>query len=285
MSDTTNTPSRFRPRPQGAAVGAPTVLSLFAGVGGIDLGLHRALGATTAAYSEVDPYACRVLARHHPTADDLGDVTTIDWSAHGHGAYDIIAGGFPCQDISVAGKGGGVAAGHRSGLWRHLADAIRVIRPRGVLLENVPAILHRGLDRVLGDLAACGYDAEWDCVPAAALGAPHRRDRWWLVAYPHGAGQREQRRPLTAAPQHPAAERHGAVLGDRHAASAPVEAGPWPAPSPPQWQAEPAVGRVTDGLPNRVDRLRGLGNAVVPQVAEHVARVAVQRQLWPWPAK
>src|SRR3972149_10628593 len=121
------------------------------------------------------------MALRFPDAVSLGDITMIEWSDVER--PDIICGGFPCQDISLAGKGAGID-GDKSGLWRYYADAIREIRPRGVLVENVAALLVRGLGRVLGDLAACGYDAEWDCVPAAAVGAPHRRDRSFVIAYP-----------------------------------------------------------------------------------------------------
>jgi DNA (cytosine-5)-methyltransferase 1 len=104
---------------------------------------------------------------------------------------DVLCGGFPCQDLSYAGKGAGID-GERSGLWSEYARLIRELRPRYVVVENVPALLGRGLGRVLGDLAACGYDAEWDCLPASAFGAPHRRDRVWLVAYPYADGGRRQ---------------------------------------------------------------------------------------------
>jgi DNA (cytosine-5)-methyltransferase 1 len=107
---------------------------------------------------------------------------------------DVLAGGFPCQDLSYAGKGAGID-GERSGLWGEYARLIRELRPRYVVVENVTALLARGMGRVLGDLAACGYDAEWDCIPAAAVGAPHRRDRVWIVAYPNGAGLEGHRGP------------------------------------------------------------------------------------------
>jgi DNA (cytosine-5)-methyltransferase 1 len=100
---------------------------------------------------------------------------------------DVLCGGFPCQDISLAGKGAGIG-GERSGLWAEYARLIRDLRPRYVIVENVAALLARGLDVVLADLAACGYDAEWDCLPASAFGAPHQRDRLWLVAYPESGG-------------------------------------------------------------------------------------------------
>lgn len=245
------------------------VLSLFSGIGGLDLGLE-AHGCKTVAYSEIDPYASRVMAERFPDAVNVGDITTIDWGAVNErfGRIDIICGGFPCQDISFAGKGAGIAEGTRSGLWAFYADAVRVLRPGGVLVENVAAILSRGIDRVLGDLAACGYDAEWDCIPASAVGAPHRRDRAFVIAYP----TREQRPPRRCMEQgyswRPPTQYRG---GSSDAFSE-------------GWRREktwnggkPNVGRLVHGVPNRVHRLRCLGNAVVPQVAEHVAGILLDR--------
>jgi DNA (cytosine-5)-methyltransferase 1 len=300
------------------------VLSLFAGIGGIDLGLE-AHGCETVAYSEVDPYACRVMAQHFPNAVNLGDITAIDWEdvAREH-SIDIICGGFPCQDISTAGLGAGIADGTRSGLWANYADAIRILRPRGVLVENVAALLARGLDRVLGDLAACGYDAEWDCIPAAAVGAPHLRDRLFIVAYPgsvehEGPSDAERGATTAGLPQadrvpdaerdelriEPVAERGGSgspqLADDGSSRDVADTAGKhgrtgrtgragrtpahgegrrtaWPTPRRRDWWAvEPDVGRVADGVPARMDRLRCLGNAVVPQVAEHVAGILIDR--------
>jgi len=229
------------------------VLSLFAGIGGIDLGLER-IGCTTVAYSEVDPYACRVMAERFPDAVNLGDITTIDWEDVRGYDIDIIAGGFPCQDISIAGSGAGIGDDTRSGLWRHYADAIRILRPRGVLVENVAALTRNGMGRVLGDLAACGFDADWDCVPAAALGAPHCRDRVFILAYPNTAGSQ-----------------------GLHDEGIRVGLQPFARPVRREWEAEPVLDRVANGIPKRVDRLRCLGNAVVPQVAEHVGRILLER--------
>lgn len=172
------------------------VLSLFSGIGGIDIGLER-VGMKVVAHSEIDPYASKVLTKHWPNVPNIGDISKVKWF-HGvdgnaaktpehpggiHiGPIDVIAGGFPCQDISLAGKGAGIKEGTRSGLWSYYAAAIRILRPRYIIVENVAALLSRGLDRVLGDLAALRYDAWWDCVPAASVGAPHRRDRVFIVA-------------------------------------------------------------------------------------------------------
>ena len=163
--------------------------SLFAGIGGLDLGLERA-GMECLWQVEINDYATQVLERHWPGVRRHRDVRTFppagDWSV------DLICGGFPCQDISLAGAGAGIE-GERSGLWSEFARIIGELRPRFVVLENVSAIRARGLGTVLGPgLAALGYDALWDCIPASAIGAPHRRDRWFCVAYANGAKLREQ---------------------------------------------------------------------------------------------
>jgi DNA (cytosine-5)-methyltransferase 1 len=140
----------------------------------------------TAWFAEVDPYASAVLRKHWPEVPNHGDVRNI-----GRGTVcpvDVLCGGFPCQDISNAGKRAGID-GERSGLWGEFARIIGELRPRFVIVENVAALLGRGIERVLGDLAALGFDAEWHCIPASAVGAPHRRDRVWIVAYADGREQ------------------------------------------------------------------------------------------------
>jgi DNA (cytosine-5)-methyltransferase 1 len=157
------------------------VLDLFSGIGGFSLGLERA-GMKTIAFCEIDPYCRKVLAKHWPGVKIHEDVKQLDGNQY-VGAVDVICGGFPCQDISVAGKGVGLS-GERSGLWREYARLIRQIRPRYVIVENVAALLSRGMGDVLGDLAEIGYDAEWHCISAAYVGLPQLRDRIWIVAYP-----------------------------------------------------------------------------------------------------
>ena len=159
-----------------------TVGSLFAGIGGNDLGLERA-GMRTLWQVELDPWCRRVLAKHWPDVERFEDVREV--GAHNLSPVDLIAGGFPCQDISIAGRAAGIG-GARSGLWGEFARIVRELRPRYVLVENSPVLTSRGMDVVLGDLAASGYDAEWDCLPAAAFGAPFVRDRVFVVATPCG---------------------------------------------------------------------------------------------------
>src|SRR6187551_321237 len=123
---------------------------------------------------EIDPYCRRVLAKHWPDVRRHDDVRTFPPTDAGEWRVDVICGGFPCQDISNAGKRAGID-GERSGLWAEYARIVRALRPSIVVVENVAALLNRGIERVLGDLAACGFDAEWEVLPAAAAGAPHFR--------------------------------------------------------------------------------------------------------------
>jgi DNA (cytosine-5)-methyltransferase 1 len=161
------------------------VLDLFSGIGGFSLGLERTGGFETVAFCEIDTFCRRVLAKHWPTVRQYDDVRTLTADALERDgiAVDVICGGFPCQDISLAGLGEGMD-GARSGLWSEIRRLVCDLRPSFVLVENVAALLGRGLDRVLGDLAALGYDAEWHCIPVGRLGAPHESDRVWIVAYP-----------------------------------------------------------------------------------------------------
>ncbi|HET9153130.1 MAG TPA: DNA cytosine methyltransferase [Solirubrobacterales bacterium] len=162
--------------------------SLFSGIGGFDLGFERA-GMRVSWQVELDPYCRAVLARHFPDAARFEDVREV--GARNLDPVDLLCGGFPCQDLSAAGRGAGID-GARSGLWSEFARIVRELRPRYVVVENVPALLtgkgkrwERGpIGRVLGDLAEARYDAEWACLSAGEFGAPHLRKRIWIVAYP-----------------------------------------------------------------------------------------------------
>lgn len=160
------------------------VLDLFSGIGGFSLGLERTGGFETVAFCEIEPYCRAVLKKHWPNVpcyEDVRELTGARLAADGI-AVDVICGGFPCQDVSCAGKRTGLA-GERSGLYRELVRALRLVRPRHAIVENVAALLGDGMGTVLGDVAESGFDIEWDCVPAQALGAPHERDRVWIVAH------------------------------------------------------------------------------------------------------
>ena len=239
-----------------------TLGSLFAGIGGIELGLERTGGFRTVWQVENDPFACRVLAKHWPSVRRHDDVRTFPPGPADDWRCDLVCGGFPCQDISRAGRKAGIG-GPSSGLWGDFATAVGVLRPRFVLVENTPSLLVRGMSVVLGDLAALGYDAEWDCLPAASFGAPHIRDRLFLLAYRRDAFW------------NPAV--HDSLRGRYRAPEKTVFAGRGSLELSSWWAREPGVARMVHGLPrgldrSRRDRVRALGNAVVPQVAEHIGR-------------
>ena len=271
------------------------VLDLFSGIGGFSLGLERA-GFRTVAFCEIDPYCRRVLAKHWPEVPIYDDVRTVSADrlrADGI-AVDVICGGFPCQDISSAGKGAGLA-GERSGLWREYARIIGELRPRYVIVENVAALLYRGLDDVLGDLATLRYDTEWHCIPASAVGAPHRRDRVWIVAYTEGnrwpergawnIGRGDIAERRINEPAGTSASGGASVVADANSTQRQRMRGPIgirqeyaDAGRSGWWEVEPDVGRVAHGVPSRVDRLRALGNAVVPQIPELIGRAILQSE-------
>ena len=237
------------------------VLSLFAGIGGLELGLERA-GMTTVGQVELDPYCTEVLATHWPEVPHHDDVRTAPewWLSEPRPRVDVVAGGFPCQPFSVAGAQLGTAD-ERWG-WPWMADVIRAVGPRYVVVENVAALLRDvgAFGRVLGDLHRLGFDAEWSIVTACAAGAPHMRRRLFVVAYPTG-----ELWPARLA------EELGwigqtAVRRDRDGQHA------WRRPE--VWmEAAGSPDRVADGVSTRM--VAAGGNAVVPQVAELVGRLIV----------
>lgn len=227
------------------------LLDLFSGIGGFSLGLERTGGFKTVAFCEIDPFCRRVLAKHWPEVpcyDDVRELTADRLAADGI-AIDAICGGFPCQDLSEAGDREGID-GERSGLWREYARIIGEVRPRVAVVENVPELLSGAngawFSRVLGDLAALGYDAVWHCIQAADLGAAHIRDRLWIAAF------------LPDAEEERCVERWGQQLAQVRA----------PAGDIYSFSHEPEPPRVADGVPNRMDRVGACGNAIVPLIAE-----------------
>lgn len=249
--------------------------SLFSGVGGLDLGLE-ACGMTTVWQCEIDVAAAGVLARHWDVPNH-GDLTTVDWSTVE--PVDVLCGGFPCQDLSYAGKGAGLA-GARSGLWSEYTRAIRSLRPRHVVVENVAALVGRGMGRVLGDLAALGYDARWGCIRASDAGAPHRRERVFIVAAdaddkrsdwsgacsgrwpePSHGGDVVTDRAVAWGKYEPAIRRWESIVGP---APVPVDERERLSPSFVEWMVGLPVGWTDVGI-SRTARLKGLGNIVVPQ--------------------
>lgn len=262
----------------------PTVGSLFSGIGGIDLGLER-VGFRPAWFCERNEWCQKILAKHWPEVHCYHDIHDIGKNAP---SVDLLAGGFPCQPVSVAGKR--LAEDDPRWLWPEFGRLIRILRPRAALLENVPGLFTSGFGIVLSDLAALGYDAEWDCIPAAAVGAPHRRDRVFIIATPRPDLRRDMADALDTGSFGNGSAGRDAVRSGGQVVADPTWEGLERANREVrleqrsrcrdysgggiqnQWEPEPAVGRVAHGIPRRVDRLRGLGNAVVPQVAEVVGR-------------
>ena len=228
-------------------------LALFSGAGGGILG-GKLLGWKTICAVELDAYAASVLvARQNdgclepfPIWDDVRTFDGRPWK----GRVDVVSGGFPCQDISGAGRGAGID-GEKSGLWGEMARVIREVRPRCVYVENSPVLTSRGLHRVLGDLAEMGFDAEWGVLGADDVGANHRRKRIWIVADAGRFGRLSSKKPIRTGWD---TAQHGG----------------W-------WETEPDVGRVVDGVASRVDRLKCLGNGQVPAVAATAFRLLAQR--------
>lgn len=244
-------------------------LALFAGAGGGILGGHL-IGWRTVCAVEIEPYPRNILLERQnegvlPQFPIWDDVTTFDGRPW-RGIIDVVSGGFPCQDVSSAGSGGGIE-GERSGLWREMARIIRDIRPRYAFVENSPMLTSRGLGRVLGDLAEMGYDAAWGVLGASDLGAPHVRKRIWIVGLnsqcKNGGGWGADV-PNTNMPQ---LERANSIsfCNEEKKSGARMSCGS--RENRPCWKIEPDVGRVADGVAARVDRLKAIGNGQVPCVA------------------
>lgn len=301
-------------------------LDLFSGIGGFALGAYWAgMRFDNHYFSEVDPWAVDLYQKRFPDAIPLGNIKGIDGKTLADTAEPrpengqnrarrgaptlagelerpstdwILTGGFPCQDISFAGGGAGLD-GERSGLWYEMHRIIGELRPRYVIVENVAALFTRGIDAVLGSLAEIGYDAEWETIRASDMGAPHRRERVWIVAYPNEQGESERAGNAgegrgELAPDVPDANESGlegrqvqCQCADKRVARSGGMGDTDGSPQvtfteesrsrdsvsqPSGWTTEPDVGRLAHGVPNRIHRLRGLGNAIVPQIAELIFR-------------
>lgn len=277
-------------------------LDLFAGIGGFAFGLERTGGFKTAAFCEIDEKAQMVLKKHWPNVPVFGDVTTLTKEKLDEQGItiDIITGGFPCQDISFAGRGAGLE-GERSGLWFEFARLIEEIQPKYAIIENVSALRFRGLDQVLWSLAEIGYDAEWHCIPAKAIGAPHQRDRIWIIAYPQGRKldntecvgcyeKRDDHEEYDGDKFSPTSQ-HSSSMADANSAglerrektrdTSRLRAQLYEqltrcSEGETEWSTEPNVGRVANGVPRRVDRLKQLGNAVVPQIPQLIGEAILE---------
>ena len=265
------------------------ICSLFSGIGGLELGLEWAGLGETLWQVEQDKYCLEVLAKHWPNAERFNDVRSI--GIEDIRGAELLCGGFPCQDISVAGSGAGLA-GSRSSLWWEFDRLVGLVLPRVVVIENVPAIVGRGLSEVLCSLASRGYASEWDIISAASIGASHRRDRLFIIAHKDDTDSDGGRREVKREPEHQ--EQQGAPrreldgLGQERrrtgADNAPDADGEGleerqrktrertfsPIAGSDGRPIESRVCPVANGIPRRVAKLRALGNAVVPQVAYQV---------------
>jgi DNA (cytosine-5)-methyltransferase 1 len=275
------------------------MLDTFAGIGGFSYAATKLVGGyRTTQFIEIDPFCQKILKKHFPFTpihDDIRTFTAIP------GQYDVICGGFPCQSISVAGNRVGITEESRSGIFYELMRVIRMVRPRFVILENVAAILNNGLDIVLGELSQAGYDAEWSVISASSLGACHRRSRWWCVAYTNDYGSpsssiNEINDKTDSSSQERSYQVSQSSRSSESKDSRVVQSSTKPSNShskglqrqnfnemereiwaegntrrlDPNWRqyvSKPILPRGSDGLSNRVDRTKALGNSVVPQVA------------------
>tara|TARA_R110000787_G_scaffold215491_1_gene324592 strand:- start:38 stop:946 length:909 start_codon:yes stop_codon:yes gene_type:complete len=276
---------------------------LFAGIGGIGLGLEWTGEFEVVWQVEKDDYATKVLEKNWPAVRRWDDVCTFPPET-GTWECDLICGGFPCQDISFAGKGAGLE-GERSGLFYEGIRIIKTLRPRWVLLENVSALLVRGLGDVLRELAEIGYDAEWHCVPAASVGAPHRRDRIFILAHTHSSTDRfigKEEEETDCVPEinrtegcsrlsvgtggdtsdvansdSTGLERFRETGNARQVRAQETLGLLRSSEGERQWGIEPRVARMGYGFSHRIQRTRCLGNAVVPQVAQFIGEIIIQR--------
>lgn len=268
------------------------VLDLFSGIGGFSLGLERTGGFETIAFCEYEPFPRAVLAKHWPDVPCFPDVRTLKGSDI-DGAVDVICGGYPCQPFSTAGQRRGQEDDRH--LWPEFSRLVAQLRPAWVIGENVAGHISMGLDDVLSDLEGQGYACRTFVIPACAVGAPHRRDRVWTVAHcqklqRNGSGKHREQ-----------GQRQVSELGKRSSAQPLADAADARLQGRSQaghleskwarrdkqlerranlpgatWKPEPNVGRVAHGVSRRVDRLKALGNAVVPQIPEMIGRAILE---------
>ena len=288
------------------------VLDLFSGIGGFSLGLKRA-GMETIGFCEIDPFCRKVLAKHWPDVTVHTDIRSLDGKDY-KGRAEIICGGFPCQPFSQAGKRRGTEDDRH--LWPEMLRIISEVRPTWVIGENVIGIVKMELDSILSDLEGEGYQTRAFIIPACSIDAPHKRDRVWIIAHANGEGEsdgpinegpRPRQLELMADPnaglgavtqQAVQAGRATIISSSKDVADSESERVQrlWASgeqkphtyagqklslcgserPDPAKWEAEPGMGRVVDGIPNRVDRIKGLGNAVVPMVVEVIGNAIME---------
>jgi len=275
------------------------LIDTFSGIGGFSYAAEKLVGGfETVAFVECEPYAQKILKKHWPNVPIHDDIRTYNPEPY---SADVICGGFPCQDISVAGRQRGITKETRSGLFFELMRIICLVRPQYVVLENVAAILNNGLDIVLRELSQAGYDAEWAIISASSVGACHQRSRWWLIAYPNNNGSSATKKSRSVEKTDGGAEKRQNEVGKSQGSSQSkdsrviqqiakptntsskrlqrkvfkeMESKIWSSEHTrrlnPDWRSyasKPIFSGRSNGIPNRVDRTIAIGNSVVPQVA------------------
>lgn len=267
------------------------VLDLFSGIGGFSLGLERA-GMQTVAFCEIEPFCRAVLKKHWPDVPQYEDIRML--KGEQVGPVDLVCGGYPCQPFSTAGERRGAEDDRH--LWPEMRRLVEELRPAWVLGENVAGHITLGLDQVLSDLDALGYATRAFVIPAVAVDAPHRRDRVWIVAHADSA-EREARGAIPSGDGQSIdgqgwAALRGSLLPNASSFGLEKQGGVGKRERPTQegnrqanhavdgcrWPAEPRVGRVAPRVPQRVDRLKALGNSVVPQVVELIGKAIMEAQ-------
>lgn len=280
--------------------------SLFSGIGGMEIGLSRAIpNAVPVWFCEKEDYPRSILRKHWPGVPIYDNVKNINKS--NVESIDILTGGFPCQSISLCGNMRGLQDDEKSGLWREMWRIIRDLRPRIVIMENVANVIHLGGTDVVGSLAEIGYCVEWEIVSAEQMGAPHLRRRWFAVAYPDGVGLQKARTEFktTGSIKHRKLDTfdsksfgivtdpdgvgsvktlHKGVTSFDRSGSDILRRGPsFDTKNENYWtqnpNPKPTICRLDDGIPDRVARLKALGNAIVPACSEYVGRCVVQSGL------
>lgn len=239
------------------------VLDLFSGIGGFSLGLERTGGFETVAFCEIDPFCQKVLKKHWPDVQIYDDVRTLNYDR----AVDVITGGFPCQDVSIANQTPLGMAGDRTSLWKYYLKLIKEKKPKYVIAENVTALRFRGLEQILGQLSEVGYDAEWHCLPASAFGSIQNRDRIWIIAYPSG-----QRVKGLLSSKNISQARQGRACRQEDLQQ--VYANPFGGNSWPQ----PLIRGGRRQFPDWVDRIHALGNSLDPDIPEMIGYAILEAE-------
>jgi len=245
------------------------VLDLFSGIGGFTLGLEATGGFKTIGFCEIDPFASAVLKKRFPGVPNYGDIlklTSSKLQQDNITSIEVLCGGFPCQDISLPAHGKGIY-GEQSGLWFEYERLIAEMGPRWVIIENVAALRSKGLITILQNLSEIRYDAEWHCIPGTYVGTAHRRDRIWIIAYP-----RNKPRLQTLEISRPIGSKRDAWHNVNRISWQQIPGTSWRIPKPISY-------RSSDAIPYRVERLKAIGNAVIPFIPKLIGEAILKEEM------